>query len=175
MNLSEMISEPMAANFWSGINAFTGAAVGACFYVLTKTQPYLANRSYDPKYNAAYISRFIIGVISGVILAVAIGPTLAVRLGSTAGETLTPGVLAILGGYAAEAVELILQRLAEILLSVVRGDGSSQAQSKVSTQTNLQNVRLIEQLSELDAAQADPVKLKASIDQLRASLKKNMS
>ena len=54
------------------LNAIFGAGLGATFYTLLKTQPYLADRSFDPKYNAAYINRFITGVIAGLILATAL-------------------------------------------------------------------------------------------------------
>ena len=109
-----------------------GAGLGASFYVLMRSQPYLANRSYDPKYNAVYVTRFITGVIAGVILSVALGPMLVEKMHSSAGTALTPGVLAILGGYAAEAVELILQRIVEIILAVIRGDNSAQVDAKAA-------------------------------------------
>src|ERR1700687_3511445 len=132
----------LPSGIWTALNAFMGAGLGESFYVLLRTQPYLVNRSYDPKYNAAYISRFITGVIGGVILAIAVGPALGSKLGSGPGATLTPGVLAILGGYAAESVELILQRLVEVLLALVRGDGSAQAQAKVAAEQAQKNAKL---------------------------------
>ena len=60
-------------DFWAAINVIAGATLGACFYVLVKTQPYLVSRSYDPKYNAVYISRSITGIVSGVILGFPLG------------------------------------------------------------------------------------------------------
>lgn len=155
---------------WTAVNAFMGAGLGASFYVLLKTQPYLVNRSYDPKYNAAYISRFITGVTGGVILAVAIGPTLGKQFGNVAGATLTPGVLAILGGYAAEAVETILQRLVEVLLAVVRGDGSAQVQAKVAAEQADKRAKLQGLLPELEAAKGDDAKFKAALQKIRATI-----
>ena len=104
--------------------------LGASFYVLVETQPYLANRSYDPKYNASYISRFFTGVIGGLILAIALGPFISAKLGAELNQSLSPGVMAMLGGFSARAVELILQRLVEILLAAVRGDGSDDAKAQ---------------------------------------------
>jgi hypothetical protein len=159
--------------WWTAANAFFGAGLGASFYVLLKTQPYLVNRSYDPKYNAAYISRFITGVIGGVILAIALGPALGKQLGSGAGATLTPGVLAILGGYAAEAVETILQRLVEVLLALVRGDGSAQVQAKATAEQAEKSATLQGLLPELEAASArrDDAKFNESLQKIRAALK----
>lgn len=163
----------LSDGIWTALNAFMGAGLGASFYVLLKTQPYLVNRSYDPKYNAAYISRFITGVIAGVILATAIGPALAKQLGSGAGATLTPGVLAILGGYAAEAVETILQRLVEALLALVRGDGSAQAQAKAAAEQGEKSATLLGLLPELEAASArrDDAKFNESLQKIRTALK----
>jgi hypothetical protein len=117
---------------WTSMNAFFGAVLGASFYVLVKTQPYLANRSYDPKFNASYISRFFTGVIGGLILSIAFGPFLSGKLGTELSQSLSPGVLALLGGFSARAVELILQRLVEVLLAAVRGDGSDDAKAKLA-------------------------------------------
>src|SRR5215831_5478941 len=92
------------------LNAFFGATLGASFYILLNTQDYLVTRSFDPKYNSVYAARFITGVVAGVILTNALGPVVQKQLESTH-YGLTPGILAILGGYAAEAVQQILQRL----------------------------------------------------------------
>jgi len=131
--MSEWVSDSvMADTLWTTVNAFFGAVLGASFYVLVKTQPFLANRSYDPKFNASYISRFFTGIIGGLILAIAFGPFLSGKLGTELNQSLSPGVLALLGGFSARAVELILQRLVEILLAAVRGDGSDDAKAKLT-------------------------------------------
>ena len=119
-------------SFWTTLNAIFGALLGASFYVLVKTQPYLLNRSYDPKFNGSYISRFVIGVIGGLILSIALGPFLTTKLGDGLNTSLSPGVLALIGGYSAEAVELVLQRVSDILVTAVRGDGSTDAKTKLT-------------------------------------------
>jgi hypothetical protein len=67
---------------------------------------------------------------------------------------LTPGVLAIVGGFAAEAVELVLQRVVEILLAVVRGDGSSEVQARLSAAQREKNAKVEDRLTEAQAAAA---------------------
>lgn len=158
--------------WWSVLLVLSGAGLGAAFYVLLKTQPYMLDRSFDPKYNGAYISRFITGIIGGVILAMAIGPALGKQLGSGAGATLTPGVLAILGGYASEAVEQVLQRLVEVLLALVRGDGSTQVQAKAAVDQAQKTAQLRELLAELETGGGDPNRRNASIQKIRDALKK---
>jgi hypothetical protein len=150
------MSTTSLSDIWGALNAFSGASLGASFYVLIKTQPYLSNRSYDPKFNAAHISRFITGVIGGVILAIALGPFLTDKLQAVAGNTLTPGVLAILGGFSAEAVELILQRLVEILLAAVRGDGSGDVKAKVNAAVANKNSKVEQALDDAIDATNNP-------------------
>lgn len=126
---------------WTAINVFAGACLGGSFYVLIKTQAFLSNRSYDPKFNASYISRFITGVIAGVILAYGLPGFVAGKTGALTG-TLTPGVLGILGGFSAEAVEVILQRLVDIILAAVRGDGADAVQAKVARAATAKNAKV---------------------------------
>jgi hypothetical protein len=117
-------------------NWVCGAGLGASFYVLTKAQPYLQNRSYDPKYNNTYICRFVIGVVAGVILARIGNVIITGDKSGTMVSNLGPGVIAIIGGYSAEAVQLILQRLADIITTMVRGDSSAEAKARLSAQHN---------------------------------------
>jgi hypothetical protein len=158
--------------FWlPTLNAFCGAGLGASFYVLLNTQAYLVNRSFDPKYNAVYAARFITGVIAGVILATALGPVLQKQLEATATKyPLTPGILAILGGYAAEVVQEILQRLVEVLLTLVRGDGSAQAQAKATAAQADKNAEVRSKLADLEK-ETDDKKRKQILSDLHAVLK----
>lgn len=157
------------SNLMTYLNLLFAASLGASFYVLMKTQPYLVNRSYDPKYNAVYLSRFFIGVIAGVILAVILGPSLKKALDQVPGAELTPAILALMGGFAAEAVELILQRVVEVMLSAVRGDGSAQVQAKQAEK----NADLEKMLVAILAAGDDKEKREAAVQQARAVLRQN--
>lgn len=133
----------MQWEYWlPSLNAFFGAGLGAAFYILLSTQPYLASRSFDPKYNAIYTARFITGVIAGVILATALRPFVTGTMEKGSQFAITPGILAILGGYAAEAVQQVLQRLVEVMLTAVRGDGSAQAQAKAAAAQTQQAARV---------------------------------
>lgn len=151
------------------LNAFAGASLGASFYVLVRTQPFLVSRSYDPKYNAVYVARFITGVIAGVILAIAIRPVLDPAL-SGAGGTLGPGVLAILGGYATEAVEQILQRLVEVLLTAVRGDGSGQVEARLAKEQAEKSAKVGDIALEIERAPDDATR-SAALQRLRDALR----
>jgi hypothetical protein len=132
------------------VNTVAAASLGASFYVLRKTEPFLINRSFDPKFNGVYILRFITGIVGGIILAAAIGPSLRGSLGSGTGANLTPGVLALLGGFSVEAVEEVLQRLVDVLLALVRGDGSAQAEDKAEASQAKKTSQALEDLADLE-------------------------
>ena len=100
------------------LNYLFAAMLGAAFNGLLTGYNYLKNRSFDPDYVAVYLIRFVVGLLAGVVLA---------NLGSEffqGDETLRklgPGIIALLGGYSAEAVRQILDRLVEVLITAVKG------------------------------------------------------
>ena len=169
--MNELLSDlDKSVSFWPSINAFFGAMLGASFYVLVKTQPYLANRSYDPKYNASYISRFFTGVIGGLILSIALGPFISGKLGTELDQSLSPGVIALLGGFSARAVELILQRLVEVLISAVRGDGSDDARTRLAASAAAKDdviKKALDDVIDAHMSGAPAAKVKALLDNVR--------
>ena len=160
----------ISSSFWTSLNAFFGAVLGASFYVLVKTQPYLATRSYDPKFNASYISRFFTGVIGGLILSIALGPFISGKLGTELDQSLSPGVIALLGGFSARAVELILQRLVEVLMAAVRGDGSDDARNRLMALSAAKDdvvKKALDDVIDAHMSGAPATKVKALLDSLR--------
>jgi hypothetical protein len=149
-----------------------GSGLGACFYILMKLQPYLENRSFDPKYNSAYITRFVIGMVAGVILAYLWAYLFSDQGGSkSALANFSPGIIGILGGFSAEAVQQVLQRLVEVLLSVIRGDNSAQIQAKAEAEQNAKFADVRDKLDALDKAQANPAEFEKAMDAVKAVLK----
>ena len=165
----------MTDTLWTSVNALFGAVLGASFYVLVKTQPFLANRSYDPKFNASYISRFFTGIIGGLILAIAFGPFLAGKLGAELNQSLSPGVLALLGGFSARAVELILQRLVEVLMAAVRGDASDEARARLAAAAAAKDnavKKTLDAVVDAQLAGESAAKVKALLDTVRDEVNK---
>jgi hypothetical protein len=151
-----------------------GAGLGACFYILMKLQPYLENRSFDPKYNSAYVTRFVIGMVAGVILAYIWAYLFNAQQDSSDKFSLrsfSPGIIGILGGFSSEAVQQLLQRLVEVLLSLVRGDNSSQVAAKLSAQQSAKFADVRDKLDDIDKAKTDDER-KTATDAVKALLKK---
>jgi len=103
-----------------------GAALGAAFFSLFNAHEYVKNRTFDPKYNSVYLIRFVLGVIAGLIL----GNLGTLFKDNAMFARLGPGVIALLGGFSAEAVNQILQRLVEIMVAVVKGSNDDAAKAR---------------------------------------------
>lgn len=110
---------------WPG-SSVSGAGLGAAFYGLFKAHDYVRQRTWDPRYNSVYMIRFVLGVIAGIILA-----HLPVFDQTGSLKNLSEGVIALLGGYSAEAVNQVLQRIVDILVASVKGSGTDAAKAQV--------------------------------------------
>jgi hypothetical protein len=117
----------------------SAAAVGAAFTALFRANRYIANGTYDPKYESSYWVRFILGLIAGIVL-----PALIPIEG---GQALTRPLLALLGGFSASVVYRILSRLVDTLESLVQGDVSDRvAAREQALKAQLAEQRLQDQL-----------------------------
>jgi hypothetical protein len=88
--------------------------IGAAFAALFRAYHYIAEGTYDPKYESSYWIRFILGLMAGVLL-----PAL-VPISSDASPVTRP-VLALIGGFSAGLVYTILQRLVDVVASLFQG------------------------------------------------------
>ncbi len=111
------------------------AFLGACFYTLNTAKRYVLARTFDDYYIANYYSRIIIGVIAGIILANIIKvnyfPTPGQDVGSKILFQMTPSLFALLGGFSAEAVVKILNRLVAMLMTLVEGETKDVIENQV--------------------------------------------
>lgn len=100
------------------------AGLGAAFTALFRANRYIANGTFDPKYESSYWVRFTLGIIAGMILA-----TLIPIEKSMESDFAKP-LLAMLGGFSALVVYRIIERLVEAVASFVRGDPQKQLESQ---------------------------------------------
>lgn len=107
------------------------AALGSAFYGLSTAHKYIVRSTFDPRYEQTYFVRFFLGITAGTILGYfgkyLLDPTAE---NETLQQLLGPPVLALLGGYASEAVSQILSRVAETLVTIVRGSDSDVLQAR---------------------------------------------
>ncbi|RKQ84963.1 hypothetical protein C8N24_6594 [Solirubrobacter pauli] len=91
--------------------------LGAAFSALFTAYRYIAEGTYDPKFESSYWLRFILGLMAGLLL-----PAL-VPLGADAeAEGISRPLLALLGGFSASVLYRILERLVGAVESLVRAD-----------------------------------------------------
>lgn len=110
--------------------AYLGAALlGASFSGLFTAYKFVQSRTFDPAQGSSYMVRVVLGTVSGLILA-NIGSSLIGAQTSGALSALGPGTLALVGGYSADAVNLILQRIADTLVTTVRGNTDDALKAK---------------------------------------------
>lgn len=130
----------------------SAAGVGAAFTALFRANRYIANGTYDPKYESSYWVRFILGLIAGIVL-----PAL-VPIESS--QTLTRPLLALLGGFSASVVYRILSRLVDTLESLFQGDSGDGAAAR----------ELAIKLQAAERRSQDQLRLVAALLQLRSEL-----
>ena len=85
-------------------------------------------------------------------------------------------MLALLGGFSARAVELILQRLVEVLLAAVRGDGSDDARARLAAAAAVKDTAVKKALDAVVDAHmnnAPAAKVKALLDSVRDEVSKS--
>lgn len=107
--------------------AHLGAALlGACFSQLYTASKYVVQRTFDPASGNSYMTRVVLGAVSGLILA-NFGSSFID--GNTTLKTLGPGALALIGGYSADAVNMILTRVADMVTAAVQGNGEERVKA----------------------------------------------
>jgi hypothetical protein len=110
----------------ANLNSAFAASLGAVFYVLFTAHSYVKDRTFDPRYNSHYVIRYVLGVLAGLILAFVLKN---VKVGQNIEPTYSQSLIAMMGGFCTEAVNQILQRVVEILVAAVRGDGADAAKA----------------------------------------------
>lgn len=110
---------------------FSSSGLGAGFFTLITVKKYLVNRTFSPRYNTTYLIRFITGVTAGTILAM-ICPEMKIANGQEIGT----GIIAIVGGFSADVVVIILKRIAEILKTALTGESEKEIKIEKAVQSN---------------------------------------
>ena len=137
----------LAANIYPNkptVMWFAAAVLGASFYSLFTAHKYILARTFDPQYQTLYVIRFVLGVVSGIVLA-HFGKKLIPQNSDLGGS-----LFGLIGGYSSEAVNQILLRVSDTLVTAVKGSGEDQSRSK---EQELKSTRL-QAAAEKDAERA---------------------
>lgn len=123
------------------------SGLGACFSALFSSYRFIADGTYDPRYDSAYWSQIILGLIAGLVISQLIpvdgwmndSPENA-GVKTLSSSAFSKPLLALLGGFSASMVYKILQRLVETIESLFQGNSSqSEAQQEQAIRSKLEH------------------------------------
>jgi hypothetical protein len=140
-----------------------GAGLGSSFYALHTASRYIKSGTFDPKYNNTYLIRLGLGLLSGLILAYFLKDLLSIKTPNASDSNaakVSVAALALLGGYAAEAVAQILDRVSDTLVTLVSGGDKDKIEAaKVKAETDAEKKTaeaLADTVKKLQQALSDP-------------------
>ncbi|MFV3130690.1 hypothetical protein [Niveispirillum sp. KHB5.9] len=113
------------------IYLMSAAGLGASFNALSTAYRFVRAGTYDPRLDSSYWIRIVLGIIAGLLISQLV-PLGAVEMPEATaaghhGSSLGKPVLALLGGYSANMVNTVLQRLVETVQAMFKGDSSDNA------------------------------------------------
>lgn len=125
----------------SGINLLlnllfliTAAGIGASFSSLFDANKFIAEGTYDPKYESSYWIRFVLGLISGLLLA----ELIPIEAGQSL-QTLSKPLLSLIGGFSSSVVYKVLNRLVTTVDTLISGKTKDMiASQKIDLQTHVE-------------------------------------
>jgi hypothetical protein len=134
------------------------AGLGACFTALYRLNSFVAKTTYDPRYDSTYWASILLGVIAGIFISELLFHLMFSAQGqaSAAGASPLPShnmgkpVLALLGGFSANMVYKVLQRLVDSMESLVKGDPSDINQAK--RETDMHQLKSLKKEMHMDVA-----------------------
>jgi hypothetical protein len=171
-NVFESQGIPLLVNL---LFLLTAAGLGASFAALFQANRYIADGTFDAKYEASYWIRLILGLMAGLILSQMIPLSEGTNTAIVAKPT-----LAMLGGFSAAVVYRIMNRLVQAVESLVKGDtreiANAQAlaaQARLASQSLQARVQLAATLTKLQqqiGAKASPEALQQELDRILGNL-----
>ncbi|QJE72546.1 hypothetical protein HHL28_05035 [Aerophototrophica crusticola] len=152
------------------------AGLGACFHALYTAHGYVTKGTYDPRYDSSYWIKIVLGVVAGLLLS----QVIPVEQQTARDVSMTKPLLALVGGFSAELVNTILQRLVQTIQSLFKGDPSESQDAKEKAmkaqadrdlgQRSLLAASDVFALREAVASGAPPEKVSALADQAIGTL-----
>lgn len=133
INAHTMSKELFAVDGWDQvvllIFLLSAAGLGSTFHALFTAQKYIADATYDTRYESSYWIRIGLGFVAGLLLAVLV-PVAT----SPDTPTLAKPLLALLGGFSSGLVNRLLERLVDTVGSAFFGPTRQQPKEPEKTE-----------------------------------------
>ena len=152
------------------------ASLGSAFFTLTEASQYMKTATFSPRYSQDYFIRYLLGLVAGFIVGF-YGPEVIAAIfdgttdpNSNTGSTsmllkLGPPTLALIGGFAADAVYDLLKRLGETLSALVRGSEKDRAEMQAEKTKN-QELAQIAKALQAALGETDPAERQKAIEKV---------
>ena len=115
------------------------AGLGACFASLFRLNTYISQATYDNRYDPTYWASILLGVIAGLFISELLASMFLASGSSTIGNLGKPA-LALVGGFSANMVYKVLQRVVDTIESLFKGDQRDFVKRKIEMhETELKN------------------------------------
>lgn len=154
------------------------AGMGACFQSLFTAQRYVADGTYDERYDSSYWTRIALGLTAGLMLAELI--PIQDAGGASPSPLMGKPLLALLGGFSASLVHRVLAKLVDTVESLFTGDPRDRvaaletaARARTTAATSLQRMEMATSLLALQnevARGGSPDQLAQSVGKVVQSL-----
>ncbi len=164
----------------------SAAAIGASFAALFLANEYIQDGTFDPVYESSYWARFVLGLLAGMMLGSLvpiesyIGTASDAAPAKGAPQGFGRPILALLGGFSADLLFRILNRLIDAVDALVRGDTAdivaAQEQAakarlaEQSTQNRLQLATMLTKLQQQLGPSVTPEDIKQELNRLQSEL-----
>ncbi len=151
-------------NVKNSLLIITASALGAGFYTLITVRTFIIERTYNPRYNPTYLIRFFIGITAGCIL--------AFMLPEFFDNKYSLQVLAVVGGFSADAVGIMLTRISEVLIAAFQGikKSDSSAEAVLEQEKELMKKQTkVDQIEMMSKVKASAIKSGAT-DELQRTI-----
>lgn len=159
----------------------SAASMGACFSGLFTANEYIKKGTFDNLFQSTYWSRYVLGLMGGMMIAILV--PLELLLGSSNNDvpasgqgvinSLGPSLMALLGGFAANFVYRLLDKLVKVMESMVKADPKEalasreiQAQTKLSAQSTQDRMNQVREINRIQAQLSE----NTNIDEVRKAL-----
>ena len=124
---------------WNALFLVSLAGLGAAFYALYTATRFVKNNSYDQQFEPTYWMRFVLGLVGGYSLSIVVGDQFIND------ETIGTALLAFIGGFSADVVYQVLQRIVETIDTLVRGSSKDRVDQQVRAARERANTEIAEQ------------------------------
>lgn len=144
----------MIDNFSPLVQMIGAAGLGTTLHSLYTANKFLHKSTFNPKYNQKYIITYALGLFAGSTLGF-FGKEI---LSQNPNYVLSPNLLALVGGFSAEAVAQILQRIAETLVTLIRGSSKEKSELEAEKTITREKSKLVNSLSKTIEGDASQIK-----------------